>query len=141
MIKIHINGLERVVSRLGRMESGMKPMMQEAMKKAVLYVHSQVPPYPAASGASNYRRTGLLGRSVTTLMGAGPEALSRVEALGGQVKGIVGTAVQYAPFVIDKRRQAGQHRGRWWNLQDVVINARDGIRKIFEGALHRLVGG
>jgi len=139
MIEIKERGAAELAAKLARMGASMRPTLEQAMKKAVLYVHSTVPPYPAANAESTYRRTETLGRTVTSMQGAGPQALSRVESLGGQVRGIVGTALEYAPFVIDENRQAGQHRGRWWTLQKVVRDAQDGIRKIFEQAIRGLV--
>ena len=73
------------------------------------------------------------------MQGSSPEALSRVESLGGRVVGIVGTALEYAPFVIDENRQAKQHRGRWYTLQGVVEKAQDGIKRIFEEAIRNLI--
>lgn len=62
-----------------------------------------------------------LWRSITNLIGRHPEALSRVEAWpGGAVRGFVGTKLKYAPYVIDRERQAWMHVGRWWTLQGVV---------------------
>lgn len=142
MIEIQVTGAAELAAKLEKMGAAMRPTLEKAMKRAVLFVHSRVPPYPSASPESSYRRTETLGRTVTTMQGAGtPDALSRVESLSGEVRGIVGTALEYAPWVIDEDRQAGQHQGRWWTLQKVVADARDGIRKIFEEAIRNLVKG
>ncbi len=150
MIDIRVRA-EALLAKLNRIGGGMRPTLGKAMEKGVLYVHSRVPKYPKATGApgrdaqgrftaaGSYRRTGTLGRTVTSMQGLAPEALSRVDNLGGQVVGIVGTALSYAPWVIDEERQAKQHRGRWWTLQRVVQDARNGIKNIFEQAIKDLI--
>ena len=110
-----------------------------AMNTTVLYVHSKVPKYPAASGASTYRRTGTLGRSVTTFMGSNPDALSRVEQSGSDIHGFIGTRLSYAVYVIDKFKQARWNVGRWWTLQDVVLGLKNDILRVYQNALIKLI--
>jgi len=127
-----INGLDKTLAHLDRIGE-IPAAMGDTMKEAVLYVHSQVPPYPAPPPASTYRRTGTLGRTVTTMQGSEPSALSRVEVstLGGIVVGVIGTRLEYAPFVISEGNQAKVHAGRWWTLQGVVKSSWSGIVDIF----------
>lgn len=107
------------------------------MRKAIIYVHSQVPSYPSAPPFSRYRRTGTLGRSVSSFSATG--SLSRVESVGGGVVGYVGTNLSYAGYVIDEHQQAYMHRGRWYTLQSVVDDATDGIVKIIRAGVRRIV--
>lgn len=135
---IRLRGQERVARRLARGER-LGRELEPAMKAAVLYTQGQVPGYPPPPSGSTYRRTGTLGRSVTSQ--SAPGALSRVETLGSGVVGYIGTSIRYAPYVIDRNRQAWMHRGRWWLLQDVVERAVDGIRRVLEREIDRILRG
>ncbi|HPV07924.1 MAG TPA: hypothetical protein PLD57_12680 [Aggregatilineales bacterium] len=138
-MRIIINGLESTEQTLARLQTQLGPESERATRKAVLYVQGEVPDYPPAPPGSTYSRTGTLGRSVTSLAGQAPGALSRVERAGGHTVGIIGTAIKYAQYVIDEERQAWMHEGRWWTLQDVVRNARDGIVAIYRDMVRRLM--
>jgi len=140
---IVIHGLERVKFKFGSIKSKFPGFMKEATKEAVIYVHSKIPSYPPAPTGSKYRRTGTLGRTITTMQGGEPNALSRVDdPIGGKVRGIVGTRLEYAPWVIDRDRQTDAHkRNGWWNLQDVVEKLRTGIRSTYKKALQNFLNG
>ena len=136
-MEVEIRGLEELQRKARRMGTDMGPTMSRTMDRAVKYVHSTVPPYPPAPPESRYRRTGLLGRSITT----------EVRALGGTTVGVIGTNVAYAPDVISSEPangagpQAWYHkRTGWYTLQDVVAKAERQIIAIFEAALDRLIG-
>lgn len=136
-VKVQVRS-DQVEVKLGRIKAGIGPESQRAMKRAVLYVHSQTPPYPPPPPGSRYRRTGTLGRTITAMGSASGPALSRVETAGGTVVGYVGSSVKYAGYVIDEENQAWMHKGRWWTLQSVVAKSRDGIRRIFDDAISKL---
>ena len=135
MLKITVD--DKASKKFGQVVDKFPEFMEDSTLKSVLYVHQNVPRYPPAPANSFYRRTGLLGRSVTTLMGKGPsEALSRVEKpLFGKVHGFIGTKVKYAQRVIDKENQTELFASYWWNLQDVVTGLRKGIRDIYKKSL------
>lgn len=65
----------------------------------------------AARGLIPRRRTGQLGRSITS-------DVRDVSADGVTV--VVGTNLNYAPFVIDRYRMSAYHKGTWTPLQDDV---------------------
>ena len=110
-----------------------------AGEKAILFVHQETPPYPAPPSGSAYRRTGTLGRTITTIQGSGSvDALSRVEQGLFGTRAIVGTALEYAPLVIGKP-QAKVHRGRWYILEDVIDGLRSAIMKIYQAEIKRLM--
>lgn len=140
-VKMVIRGLSELQAKLGQAQARMPKFLQDTTLKAVLYVHAHMPAYPPAPAGSTYRRTGTLGRTVTSLMGTEPTALSRVEgSLFGKVTGIVGTRLSYAPWVIDEDRQTRSHKANgWWTLQKVVRDLRKGIRGVYEKALHDFV--
>lgn len=120
--------------------SNLSDSLRTGMKKGVLYVQSQVPGYPAPPAGSTYTRTGTLGRSVTSMQGQAPGALSRVESVGAHSIGYIGTNIVYAPYVIDENEVAFMHKGRWWTLQNVVKGAVDGVVKIIRAAISDRIG-
>lgn len=88
-------------------------------------------------GKIPYRRTGQLGRSITSAI---------KELTNASVSVVIGTNTPYAPYVIgDDNEQALYHKGVWWQLVKVierelpVINAEaqkatvDGIRRLLNG--------
>lgn len=135
MINLNIRGVEQLKAKMAKIPQ----YSQTAMKTTVLYIHSKVPKYPTPSPTSAYRRTGTLGKSITTFMGTNPDALSRVEANGGDVHGFIGTRLKYAVYVIDKVLQAHWNAGRWYILQDVVWENRRGIVDAYRNALIKLI--
>jgi len=136
MIGIRIEGMENLNRRLAKIGSIDKEL-HETTDRAIKYVHSQVPPYPSTRPGQRYVRTGTLGRSIGT----------EVRSLGTSIVGAIGTAVVYAPDVISESAVGGRgpqsrwHVGRWWTLQGVMRKARDGVIKIYEDMLRRLVHG
>lgn len=134
-VGIEIRGLAELRRKMAAAQRDLQPELLKAMERAVKHVHATVPPYPAPPAGSNYRRTGTLGRSITT----------EARPLGSDVVGSIGTPVVYAPWVISSEKtaggrgpQAGMHRGRWWTLQGVVHQARAEVIAIFEALVKRL---
>lgn len=139
-ITFDVRGLVETEGRLAGVEAKLPPTLKKLMTKSVLYVQGQIPSYPPASPGSSYRRTGSLGRVVTAFPGVsggrnlgGGEGggeqgtpLSRVETLGGGVRGVIGGRLSYLPDVVGDE-QAPPFRGRWWQLRKVVAGARDGV--------------
>lgn len=120
------------------------------MTKALLLLHGKIPQYPPPPSAADaeratsqwtdkqrryffwalragvinvpYRRTGTLGRQVTT----------DVRTEGADVYGVIGIATPYAPWVVGPDRseaitlggvemfQAPIHQGRWWQFGRIV---------------------
>lgn len=114
-MEIKLVGLDEVLKRLD--EKKIKAAAKDGMTKGMLYVHENVPPYPPPPPASSYVRTGSLGRSINT----------RTLTSGGDIQGIIGSNIEYAPFVIGHEDQAPVHRGRWWTLYDVVSKQVDAV--------------
>jgi hypothetical protein len=114
--------------------------MVMGMEKAILAGQGGIPPYPPKPPTSTYRRTGTLGRSLTTWHSRDANALARVEEHMNSVVGYIGTRVVYAPYVIDRYRQAWMHRGRWYKLQDVIMGLRARIVKAFREGYRKGLG-
>ena len=125
-----IKGLDKLNKKLKGMErEQIRKTLVSTTDKAVKYVHSQVPPYPAPPPASRYRRTGTLRRSINT----------QVKEVGSEIQGLIGTPIEYAPWVISSETvpevgagpQARVHKGRWYTLQDVVKKSLGEVKRIY----------
>lgn len=146
--RIEFRGLKEYDAKLGRIESQMPDNLKKLMVKSIIYAQGQIPSYPSPPAGSTYRRTGTLGRVVTAFPGVhggrslgggggdnGGTPLTRVEMMGGGVRGVVGGRLKYLPYVVDEDAQAYMHRGRWWTLQSVIKGATRGIVSIFRGGV------
>lgn len=137
--RVRIIGLDELIGRFEASDPVIRREMERAMMRAVLGELERMPGYPAPPDGSTYTRTGYLGRSVTSLVGRAPGAESTVEESGDTlVRGIVGTAVRYGPYVIGQA-QAKQHQGRWWLLEENVRSHQREISAEFEEAGERIV--
>ncbi len=134
-MRIVARGVQELNHKLLAISEGFRPMIVQATNRAVLYVHGTVPKYPPPPEGTRYRRTGTLGREITT----------EVESLGTSVVGIIGSPTVYAPWVISIEAvgsigpQAQVHRGRWWTLQGVVAKAKEAAVKIYLTSLQELL--
>jgi len=154
---VKVNGLKELEARLRSISTQLEDKAGDAALAAVLYVHSQVPSYPnrnftiagdgwmterqrrwffaaLADGEIEvpYKRTGTLGRTVTSLKGSSPGALSRVETLSAdKTVGIIGGNLSYLRYVVGEGEQMWMHQNRWYTLQEVVRTAIPGVVDIF----------
>jgi hypothetical protein len=135
MSKVEILGISKLNRKLDSIQKGVNSGLVRVAKKATLYVHSRLPGYPVPSPTSSYRRTGLLGRSITT----------GIKPLGNAVAGVIGTKTVYAPWVISRRRvggrgpQARTHKSRWWTLQNEVARHRKAIVGMYRKFIRNLL--
>ena len=156
-ISIRFEGFDHYARRLeqfGRVTDWGAPIVNKALK----LVHSRVPQYPsprrepqpfkterqrryffwalhAGEITVPYRRSGQLGRSLTT----------EVRPLGNDIVGLIGTNTVYAPWVISDRAidgrgpQAQYHAGRWWTLQQVVRDNVGAVIDVFRTEIRKLL--
>ena len=89
--------------------------MMRAMGRSLGRLQEGVKKYPQKKPESRYGRTMTLWHSLTNSQHG--QAIYSVTRVHGGVEGRWGTNVPYAPYVIDKNRQAWMHKGRWWTLQ------------------------
>ena len=149
-IDIEIHGLDQILAKYARIERDMPNELKRVMTRSVLYAQGQIPPYPAPPPASWYRRTGTLGRVVTAFPGVSGgrnlgggggggdgQPLTRVESIGGGVRGVIGGRLEYLPTVVGED-QGVAFRGRWWVLSKVILGAKTGIVKIFRDDIMKL---
>ena len=134
-MSIKVIGLTVLVAKLKRMMAPqLTSEMEKTTKQAVNYVHGKVPNYPAQRPGQAYGRTGTLGREINT----------KVETMGSNVVGTIGSPTPYAPWVISDEAaggagpQAWMHKGRWYTLQGVVKKAQGAVNKFFEDMVARL---
>jgi hypothetical protein len=146
MIRINLHGANRASRKLSRAGSGVVKNVERNTKKAVLFVHSEIPGYPPQVAGSDYRRTGTAGRTVTTFgvtpVGGGGMSLSEVKPLFDGAKGLVGGKLEYLPYLIDETYQTEVHkRNGWWTLQSVIRKLKDGIVQIYKTGIKELLNG
>lgn len=117
--------------------------VQEAVKRALerttLYLLGQLPAYPPPPTGSKYRRTGTLGRSLTT----------EVVQEGSAYTGYIGSKIEYSPWVISDVEvsvdgvtagpQAKVHAKRWWTLQGEIDKDLPDVADFFEEELGGLL--
>lgn len=149
-----ITGLESLEKTLEKSAREVDNALRIATDKAVKFAHEQIPPYPEATGEPYpfkshkqymfvllsilegsmrvpYRRSGTLGRTIT----------DKVQKIGNEWVGSIGTDTVYAPWVISTEEvgsrgpQSQYHKGTWWTLQETIKKARDGILKIYKSEL------
>ncbi len=138
-IELEIKGLAELMRKFQNAPRELNKHLNKAMDKSILYIQQKLPPYPAPPENSTYRRTMTLGRSLTARRGQQTGAIAEVKSLAGEVRGVVGTAIPYAQYVIGKGRQARIHRGRWWVFEDEVEGAIPGVIKIFEAEIDQFL--
>lgn len=135
-MKVKVHNAEKVKIALNKIDKDARDKIVEKTKEIILWLQGNLPGYPGERPAQDYRRTGLLGRVVTTYpaqpLGAGAQALSKVETLGSDIVGLLGGQLDYIEFVIDEHNQAWMHAGRWYQLQPEVLSHRDEIISMYE---------
>jgi len=124
-----VKGLNKALRKIQRLSDGPK-LIKNAADESILFLQSQIPDYPPQR-PTTYRRTNLLGNSLTSARGAN-QGLSRVEGIGKSIRMIIGTAVNYAKYVIDEKEQAWMHKGHWWTIQPVIREKLGGVLNIFQ---------
>jgi hypothetical protein len=126
MIELEFDGYEELKQAIALAPDIALQAAHPAMEDAVMFLHGQLPEYPAALPESRYTRTATLGRKWTTT----------VVDEQTSVVGLLGTNVPYAPWVVGpdypgliingkQKFQAKVHVDRWWQFLDVVEKNED----------------
>ena len=123
-VTITVEGLTELIARFGDSNKIVNTEVKKAMQKSVLFLQSKVAVYPPPPPSSGYRRTGTLGRSIT----------SEIKGIGGEIRGIVGTAIPYAPYVLSTAKQAAIHKGRWKRMAQHAKEQKGKIEEFFAKA-------
>ena len=120
---ITVKNLEAVTRKLDNLESG--EYLRGVANAGADLLRAGMRKYPPPPPDSTYRRTGTLGKSWT-------------KKVTGDKSGwlaVVGTFLNYAPYVQDEARQAKVHQGRWQTIQSVASEKRDEIFKFVRKAI------
>lgn len=133
-----IKGLDKLNKKLkGMTGPELKKELTDTTQKALHYVHSQVPPYPAPPVGSKYIRK--------MAAGIGGSINTKVKTMDGEIAGVIGSHMSYSPWVISSEEvdgigpQARIHKGRWWTLQKVVEKARKTVVDFYDKMVKRLI--
>lgn len=124
-VSIEIQGLEETQRAMTKIVADLNgPPMVNAMRNATLLVQRSARMFAPVD-------TGRLRASITPQVTASP-------SIGG-VQGIVGSNVEYAPFV--EFRPARHKVGRTHYLRDAVLENKDRIFREISGAVQRIIRG
>lgn len=155
-IEVTLVGDDHLVIKLDKITAWAERDIRDTVAEACQYVVDHLPPDPAPSGRSMlpfiksekqlrwlmwainsgaitvpYPRTGETRNSFK----------QEVKSLGAEFIGTVGSSRTSAIWTLDEKRQAAYHKGTWWTLQAEFRKMKQGITKVFEAALKRVVNG
>lgn len=128
---VEIQYLDLLESKLKRIRTSIEWGMGKAMRDSKEFMLKAVPPYPPPPPFSKYVRTFRLKNSIN----------AEVQPMGSTVVMFITADTEYAHWVVDKNKQAGIHRGRWWTLQGVLESTRDGVIKIWQNHVKKWMIG
>jgi len=143
-IKIDIQGLDRAIEKMKKIPGLLNANMKDNMELSLLELWSAVRPYPPKPARSSYVRTGTLGKSLGSSMGGGKSgpkpSVYEVQGGGDSVRGVYGSNLSYAKYVVDPDRQAYMHKGRWWTMDSIKNDALPKIKKHWYDLVKRVLG-
>jgi len=128
-VTITIKGLDQLTRKLDSLDKG--DYLRPVATAGANLLRNEMRRYPPAPPSSTYRRTGTLGKSWTQKVTGGR---------GGWLA-VIGSFLNYAPYVQDRDRQAQVHRGRWQTVQSVAETKRGEVVKFVVGAIRRWMRG
>ena len=118
-ITIDDNGL---AAKLKRVDAEFERKLEAAMRTATTHVNTVVSDYtttkPPKLPNQKYKRTFRLKNSW---------GVREIEPYRGVA---ASQGVKYAPYVMDKERQAGIHAGRWWTTDRVAKEQGKTVTKL-----------
>ena len=128
-VTITIKGLDSLTKKLDALEKGayLKPTVTAGAN----LLRNEMRRYPPKPPQSTYRRQGTLGKSWT----------QRVSGGRGGWLAVIGSFLNYAPYVQDRDRQAAVHRGRWQTVQSVAEENREKVTRFVVQAIRRWMRG
>ena len=140
---IETKGLDELIERMKMFPSKLKQIAEIGMQATLLVLWENVPPYPRPPEDSSYRRTGTLGRTLGSSetggkAGSAPQTYQVRKMGSGLVEGRFGTNLGYAPYVIGDDTQAWMHKGRWWQMKNILAAAQDKINKVWNGIAQKM---
>lgn len=133
-LKLDVRGFDEVMGALERSPGVVEGAFRPAVTAALIMLAGEMKVYPPPPPGSGYVRTLTLGRTWSALA---PEFVVDGNGFWGRI----GNPTPYAPYVQDRERQAGQHRGRWQTDGEVLEWKRGEVEAYFEAAVGRVVRG
>ena len=145
---IEIEGLKELIAKFNQLPARVQKRMKQAMADSMNTLWENVPPYPPQVVPPEiYRRKGSagLGGSLGSGIPGGKTGkqpdIYTIAGTGGNIKGIFGTTLSYAKYVIDPQKQAYMHKpgykGRqgWWTMDTIKTKAEEKIKRLWNQAL------
>jgi hypothetical protein len=156
MIEFEISGLNELIIILECLGRDPGDKLIPSMEAAMRYIWGQLPEYPPKpqpGEASKYwtdkqRRwffwavkKGLISPIYRRRMsgGLGGSISTEVISQPGELIGVIGPGMPYAPYVVGKDKQARIHQGRWWVLEDEVEKNVEGAVAIIENDIFTML--
>jgi len=122
--EVRINGLDRLLMRLGVIDLRTEQLMAQCLEEALLLIGGELGQYPAAVPGTRYVRTGLLGRQ----WGSARPQTWRVSL--GVMRGRIENRRPGVEYVQSRAEQARVHRGRWKTAEEVIEGQADEIDRL-----------
>jgi hypothetical protein len=122
VLEIEVRGLDEAQRRF---DANLDRVLRRGTRRAIEHVRAILATYPPKPPGSTYRRTGSLGRAWAV----------EVRGLAGNIVGVAGNTMPYAPEVQDLTEQADVHRGRWPTVQGVAQKEAGTITNIYQDEL------
>ena len=153
-VELDTSALDALADQLRQADRQIDRELRGALSRSLELVRERVADYPDRTAANSppgingyswYER-GFGTRTVTGLGYDTSEELGRSWNIkikrgffGGDLRGVLGTGVSYAPYVHDERRQVGFHAARGWpTVQDAFRERADDIKQIFQRMINRI---
>lgn len=126
-MEIHIEGIDKLFAKLDRAQA--LETLRAPMQRSLYRLQRDMADYPLVPPASNYQRTGTLGRRWTTSQ---PQINRTMDGLQGRI----GNVTEYAPFVQSRQFQRPVFRRIGWQTDEQVLERNlDDIQRDFEQAI------
>lgn len=136
-VEITVNGVDRLVTKLGRLDS-LRPLVP-VMRRTVLRLQRDLQEYPPPRPGSRYVR----GQGMADANGVvrhmtseklGQRWTTKVSVSSTELVGTTGNNASYGPLVQSRQFQARVHRGRWPTDASVMNRNAPAIVRDFEQA-------
>ncbi len=138
MIKLHIEGLDKLLQKFANMPKVLDQLTQKTMEASLQELQQNVPEYPPPPVNTKYKRTTILGKSLGA--DGGKPTVYSITGSGVNKVGVFGTNLSYAKYVIDEKRQAYMHVGRWWTMKTIFDNTKEKIVNLWTLMIKKAIG-
>ena len=138
MIKLHIEGLDKLEQKFANLPKVLDQLTQKTMETSLEALQQNVPEYPPPPQKTKYTRTGMLGKSLGAA--GGQPTVYSITGSGINKVGAFGTNLSYAKYVIDEKRQAYMHVGRWWTMKTIFDTTKEKIVNLWALMIKKAIG-